>query len=158
MKDFVRLFDELDSTTSTNEKVAALEKYFRKASDQDALWAILLLTGRMARKVLTSRSLKDLFLVATKYPEWLLDECASHVGDTAETLSLLAQTLGKTRRLQDSTETTSLADWLENRIPDIGRLEDQSDQAAELLRWWSKLDQQEVFVLNKLINSSKYSV
>lgn len=154
MKDFVRLFDELDSTTSTNEKVAALEKYFRKASDQDALWAILLLTGRMARKVLTSRSLKDLFLVATKYPEWLLDECASHVGDTAETLSLLAQTLGKTRKLQDSTETTSLADWLENRIPDIGRLEDQSDQAAELLRWWSKLDQQEVFVLNKLMTGA----
>lgn len=157
MKDFVRLFDELDSTTSTNEKVSALERFFRQASDRDALWALLLLTGRMARKVLTSRGLKDLFLIATEYPEWLLDECASHVGDTAETLSLLAQTLGKTRSsaARDSEDVpVSLTEWMETRIPAIGQMDDQADQARELLAWWSHLDQQEVFVLNKLMTGA----
>ena len=35
MKDFAALFTDLDRTTKTNAKVAALAEYFRAAADDD---------------------------------------------------------------------------------------------------------------------------
>ena len=93
MKTFVDLFEELDSTTSTLEKVAALKKYLRLADAADSMWMILLLTGKISRRVITAKALRDLFLQVTNYPEWLFEECYSQVGDTAETLSLLLNSL-----------------------------------------------------------------
>lgn len=153
MKRFIQLFDELDSTTSTNEKIEALAKYFRSSDKADAMWAVLLLTGRISKKTLTSRALKDLFLIETKYPEWLLDECASNVGDTAETLSLLAQSLGRCRK-NEADSDVPLTDWMEKRIPSIGQITDQEEQAHTLFAWWSELTQQGVFVLNKLMTGA----
>ncbi len=46
MRDFARLYDELDSTTSTNAKVAAMARYFARAPRADAAWAVFFLTGR----------------------------------------------------------------------------------------------------------------
>ena len=40
MKRFTELFFELDRTTRTNEKVAALERYFRDTPPADAAWAL----------------------------------------------------------------------------------------------------------------------
>ena len=39
MKDFADLFAELDATTSTQAKVAALVRHFRHAGPADAAWA-----------------------------------------------------------------------------------------------------------------------
>ena len=36
MKRFAQLYSELDRTNRTNEKVAALESYFREAAPEDA--------------------------------------------------------------------------------------------------------------------------
>ena len=156
MKRFVKLFVDLDSTTSLNEKVDALKNYLTSSSPSDSMWSVLLLTGRISKKTITSRGIKDLFLIATKYPEWLLDASASNVGDSAETLSLLAQTLGlcRTSGVEAVSHDTSLTTWMEERLPALGRLKDQAEQAALLLSWWRDLDQQEVFILNKLMTGA----
>ena len=39
MKAFARLFNDLDTTTSTNAKVEALQRYFAAAPAHDAAWA-----------------------------------------------------------------------------------------------------------------------
>jgi DNA ligase-1 len=39
MKRFAALFAELDATTATNAKVAALTRYFREVPAEDAAWA-----------------------------------------------------------------------------------------------------------------------
>ena len=61
MKAFTHLFDELDSTTSTNEKIAALRKYFAKTNPSDSMWALLILTSRLSKRIITSKTLKDIF-------------------------------------------------------------------------------------------------
>ncbi len=43
MRLFKQLFDELDTTTRTGEKVRALERYFAAAEPRDAAWALVLL-------------------------------------------------------------------------------------------------------------------
>jgi DNA ligase-1 len=151
MKMFAKLFDELDSTTSTNEKITALARYFRLAPPSDALWAVLLLTGRINRKTLTANALKKLFLTATQYPEWLYDECYSQVGDTAETLSLLAQTLKLCRKSEDSLEERTLTEWLDSEIPILGKIETEELKAQAILRHWKALSSLEVFIFNKLL-------
>lgn len=151
MNEFALLFDDLDSTTSTNEKITALAKYFKKASSEDAMWAVLLLTGRTARKTLTSNVLKKLFLRATNYPEWLYDECYSQVGDTAEVISLLAQTLKLCRPVGEPEEKRSLTEWLETEIPLLAKIEDEDTKAQAILQRWRLLSPLEVFIFNKLI-------
>ena len=51
MRRFSQLYEALDSTTSTNAKVAALAAYFREAPPADAAWAIFFLTGRRLKRL-----------------------------------------------------------------------------------------------------------
>lgn len=153
MKAFTQLFDELDSTTSTNEKVEALKRYLQKANAEDSMWMILLLTGRISKRVITARALQDLFLQATGYPEWLFDDCRSHVGDTAETLSLLLSSLNLCAQ-EDSIDDKSLTQWMEVEIPSLAKMENETERSEKILNWWKALDPQEVFVLNKLMTGS----
>lgn len=154
MKSFSRLFEELDSTTSTNEKIEALKKYFRKSNAEDSMWTVLLLTGRTSKRVLTGRALRDLFLLATEYPEWLFEECHAHVGDTAETISLLAQSLGICLLPDESVDDRSLTEWLEKIIPALGAIDDQQAQATAMIGVWEKLTAREIFIVNKLMTGA----
>ena len=57
MRRFSALYEALDRTTSTNEKVAALAAYFREAPPADAAWATFFLTGRRLKRVVPSAGL-----------------------------------------------------------------------------------------------------
>ena len=47
MQRFAALYDALDSTTSTNQKVAAMEAYFGEAPPRDAAWAVFFLISAL---------------------------------------------------------------------------------------------------------------
>ena len=49
MNRFAALFTQLDRTTKTNAKVAALAAYFAEAPKPDRVWTIALLSGRRPR-------------------------------------------------------------------------------------------------------------
>ena len=52
MHRFAELFAALDQTTSTNEKVAAMSRYFASAPPADGAWAVFFLTGRRLKRLL----------------------------------------------------------------------------------------------------------
>ncbi len=89
MKRFTLLFQQIDATTSTNEKVRALQRYFQAEEPANAVWAIYLLLGKTRKRLITSRILRDVFLQISDIPEWLFEDCYSHVGDSAEVIALL---------------------------------------------------------------------
>jgi DNA ligase 1 len=91
MTSFTQLFTELDETTHTNEKVAALERYFADAPPADAAWALHFLTGRRLPRLVNSRQLREWTAAATDLPLWLVEECYEAVGDLAETMALLLE-------------------------------------------------------------------
>ena len=90
---FAALFDEIDSTTSTNAKVAAMARYFAEAPPADAAWAVFFLTGRRLKRLVPYAAIHDWTLADTRLPSWLLEESYSVVGDGAETAALVLDQL-----------------------------------------------------------------
>ena len=93
MREFAKLYDEIDSTTSTNAKVAAMARYFAAAPRADAAWAVFFLTGRRLKRLVPHASIGQWTLAATGFDEWILGECYSVVGDGAETAALMLDQL-----------------------------------------------------------------
>ncbi len=89
MKDFARLYDQIQSTRSTLEKVAAMQYYFANAPDEEAAVAIFLLSGRRIKRLITYTQLRDFVIQKSGLPGWLIHESHQHVGDFAETIQLL---------------------------------------------------------------------
>jgi DNA ligase 1 len=57
MRRFAHLFSELDETTRTGEKVAALVRYFGEAPPEDAAWAVHFLSGSRPRRLIPVRQI-----------------------------------------------------------------------------------------------------
>ncbi|HWD17679.1 MAG TPA: ATP-dependent DNA ligase [Verrucomicrobiae bacterium] len=146
MKRFTQLFSELDQTTRTNEKVAALERYFAEAPAADAAWALQFLTGRSLARVVSTKHLWQWAADASGLPPWLMAECFDTVGDLGETLALLLPEEGAGSPL-------TLAQLVEQRLLPLPTLTDHS-QREMLLRTWGELSRPERLVWNKLITGN----
>ncbi|HZJ14396.1 MAG TPA: ATP-dependent DNA ligase [Chthoniobacteraceae bacterium] len=146
MKRFTQLFTELDETNRTNEKIAALERYFREADPANAAWALFFLTGRRLSRVLSSTTLRHLAAEAADLPLWLVEECYDAVGDLAETIALLLPPA-------ESKLALPLHELVEQRLLPLRQLPEHA--ARELLRQtWRELDRRERFVWNKLLTGA----
>ncbi|WP_416399166.1 ATP-dependent DNA ligase [Allohahella sp. A8] len=113
MKAFTALFNALDTTTSTNEKIDALVKYFRSCDAADGAWAAFLLSGLRARRAVSGRLLRQVLVDPCGWPEWIVEECYSHVGDIAETVALLLKSspgIDQSAAIQPPDK--SLASWM----------------------------------------------
>jgi DNA ligase-1 len=143
MKRFTELFCELDRTTRTNEKVAALERYFAQAPPADAAWVLQFLCGRRLRRAVASKRLRRWIASETKLPEWLIEECYDAVGDLAETLALLQPNDGTGSDL-------TLSQLVEQRLLPLRSLSDNGKRSL-LIQTWRELAPNERIVWNKLI-------
>ena len=145
MNRFTRLFTELDETTRTNEKIAALESYFEGTPAADAAWALQFLSGRRTPRAVTSRQLREWTAAAAGLPLWLVEESYEAVGDLAETMALL---------LPDpetaATGRLPLHRLVAERLLALAPLNDDSKRDL-LFRTWRELDGPQRFVWNKLI-------
>jgi len=144
MREFAELFEELDTTTSINEKLAALVRYFGNARPEDAAWAAYLLSGRRLKRIVGPATLREWLIAATGMPEWLLDETYAEVGDLAETIALLIDSPPREAR-----EELSLTDWIERLLSLPGMTSEQ--QRKTVTEWWKSLAPDERFLLNKLL-------
>jgi DNA ligase-1 len=143
MREFARLYAELDETTSTKRKLEALQAYFARAAPENAAWAVYFLAGGKPRQAVPVKLLRQ---YATEYAgldEWLFDECYHAVGDLAETI---AHILPAPKQESD----VGLAQWIEQRIAPLrGAAPDAVREA--LFRFWDELETRERFLLVKLI-------
>jgi len=71
MKAFAALYAELDATTSSNAKLAALQAYFSEAAPEDAAWAVYFLSGGRPRQLVPTRLLREITIALSGLPEWL---------------------------------------------------------------------------------------
>jgi DNA ligase-1 len=146
MKAFADLYNALDETNKTSEKVAALTRYFAVAPAADAAWAVYFLTGRKPRQGVPSPKLRVWAAEAGGVPEWLFDECYHAVGDVAETIALILPP-------PEHSSDRPLTLWVEERLlPLRGTPEDEQKRA--LFQAWAELDRRQRFVWNKLITGA----
>ena len=143
MKLFARLFSDLDETTKTNAKVAAMVRYFTDADAADAAWAVYFLRGDRPKRLIPVRRLAAWAMEESGIPPWLFEDCYHAVGDLAETISLL---------LPDSPLGTQrpLHHWIENVVLPLAG-EPESRQKSAIVSAWRELSGVERFVWNKLI-------
>ncbi len=145
MKDFSHLFTEIDQTTSTNDKIDALARYFAIAAPEDATWCVALLTGKRPKRTIRSGELRDWCSQLIKIPVWLMEESYHVVGDLAETITLLLPEPEQTNEQRLSNIITNLM-ALQDKAEDVRR--------AFIVTMWQQLDKQELFIFNKLITGN----
>ncbi|GAB3460566.1 ATP-dependent DNA ligase [Massilia terrae] len=143
MREFARLYAELDETTATNRKLEALQNYFASAAPENAAWAVYFLAGGKPRQAVPSRLLWQYAIEYSGLDEWLFDECYQAVGDMAETI---AHILPPPQLRSD----VGLAEWMEQRIGPL-RGADPGAIREALFGYWNELDWRERFLLVKLI-------
>jgi DNA ligase-1 len=143
MREFARLYAELDETTATNRKLEALQNYFAHAAPENAAWAVYFLAGGKPRQAVPSKLLRQYAIEYAGLDEWLFDESYSAVGDMAETI---AHILPAPKRRSD----VGLAEWMEQRIGPL-RGADPGTIREALSGFWDELDWRERFLLVKLI-------
>ena len=143
MKAFAALYRELDATTSSLAKQAALQRYFLGAQPDDAAWAVYFLAGGKPRQIVPTKLLRALAQEAAGLPEWLFDESYDAVGDLAETISLLLPAPTQSHEL-------GLAVWIEQRLLPLRKL--APELLTETLRaHWDQLATDERLVYFKLM-------
>lgn len=142
MKYFAELITRLDQSNKTGDKVEALVDFFEKAENEEKVWAVAIFSHRRPKRQVSTKQLRNWCQELAGIPDWLFDECYHAVGDLAETIALL---LPKTTQENDK----NLGQWIEflqalEMLPE--EVKKENIQNA-----WSKLDQTERFVFNKII-------
>lgn len=146
MKLFTELYNELDQTNKTNEKVEALKNYFAVAEKSDAAWALYFLSGRKPRQIVPSKKLREWALQLSGIPEWLFDESRDTVGDGAETIALLLPNNAEI-------DETPLRELVEEKLLPL-RGADEETQKKEVLAAWARMNYSQRLIYNKLISGS----
>jgi DNA ligase 1 len=143
MREFARLYAELDETTATNRKLEALQNYFASAAPENAAWAVYFLAGGKPRQAVPSKLMRQYAIEYAGLDDWLFDESYAAVGDMAETI---AHILPPPKRHSD----VGLAVWMEERIGPL-RGADPGTIRAALFSYWDELTWRERFLFVKLI-------
>jgi DNA ligase-1 len=143
MRRFADLYDALDASTGTGDKVAALVRYFGEAPPEDAAWAVYFLAGGKPRQVLPTALLREAACRRAGIDDWLFEECYQAVGDLAETI---AHILPAGQHISNA----GLAEWVEQRVLALRGLA-PAEQTARIVAAWDELDAGGRFLLLKLI-------
>ncbi|CAG8866869.1 DNA ligase [Pseudomonas fluorescens] len=146
MKAFAELYANLDATTSSNAKLAALQGYFSQAPAADAAWAVYFLAGGRPRQLVPTRMLRELATAMADLPDWLFEESYQSVGDLAETISLLLPEVAHT-------SDEGLAHWVEHQLLSLRGQPPEVIQ-QRLPELWSQLDRASLMLCLKLITGS----
>jgi DNA ligase-1 len=146
MREFARLYAELDETTATNRKLDALQAYFSRAAPENAAWAVYFLAGGKPRQAVPSKLLRQYAIEYAQLDDWLFEESYQAVGDLAETI---AHILPPAERQSD----VGLAEWMQERIGPL-RGADPAAIREALFGFWNELDARERFLLTKLIGGA----
>ncbi len=151
MRRFAALYQRLDRLTATNDKRRALVDYIRGCPPADLAWALLLLAGGKVggarKKLATTSELREWVAEISGNPLWLVEESYHHVGDLAETLTLLLPPPTTVAPERGLCEWITQGLWsVANATPEVRR--------AFITDAWDGLHETERLVFNKLLTGS----
>lgn len=146
MKAFAELYRQLDASTASLAKQAALQRYLRAAPARDSAWAVYFLAGGKPRQLVPVKLLREQARRAADLPEWLFDESYHAVGDLAETIALLLPDPGEVLDLP-------LADWMQQHLLPL-RGKSPEELPGLLQAQWRMLAADQRLVYFKLITGA----
>ena len=148
MERFTQLIDALDSSSGSKRKVELLRSYLAEVAPEDGSWSLTLLLGERRKRLITGRRLREILQASTSLPDWLFEDCHSHVGDSAETVALLWPQLREQLSAPPSLDDTDLSPllqhipespplhwWMESLLPTIASCGQELQQQAMTALW-----------------------
>ena len=147
------MYEELDRTTSTNAKVAAMAAYFRVHAPGDAAWALFFLTQRKVKRLLPTARAVGADDGDDRLPGWLLEHCYAAVGDGAELVALLVDRPSSQPSLRASRRRrlVPLERWMQERACCPSRTWTSPPRREAMRAYWTRAATRQIFVLNKII-------
>lgn len=145
MKRFTELIAQLETSNKTNDKIAALIRYFNEAPDADKPYVIAMFTGKKPRRTISTALLREWAVNLSGIPAWLFAESYHSVGDLSETIALVLPPPSKLKELP-------LHQWIQG-LANLNRASDEIKKEF-ILDAWDSLDTRERFVFNKLISGN----
>lgn len=145
MRQFAKLIEELDSTTKTNQKVAALAAYLSQASELDRLWTIAILSHRRPPRPVNTTLLRQYAAELAQIPLWLFEDSYHIVGDLAESIALIVpndEHISKKNLWEILNELIAL-----KTMP-------EPEKKVYVQEMWMQLDYYSRFVFTKLLTGS----
>ncbi len=149
MHAFAALYDALDASTATQDKVAALVRYFDTAPADDAAWAVYFLAGGKPRQLVPTAVLRAAACRVAGVDDWLFDACYQAVGDLAETIAHILPPPPSGAAAAEL-PPAGLATWVVDRLLPLRGLAPE-EQTQRLAGFWQGLDAAGRFLLIKLI-------
>lgn len=143
---FAALFDAIDRTTKTNEKLSAIVSYFRESNHADAAWAAYFLCGYKLRQLVPTKLLRVWAAEEANIPSWLFEESYHAVGDLAETLTLIVPP-------GEWVDDFSLSYWVEQRLMPLRAMK-ETEQRHAVISIWRQSPMQVRLVILKLITGA----
>lgn len=158
MREFARLFEAIEATTSTSEKVDAMASFFGSHRGVSGAWALYFLSGQRLTRTLGAGVLSRWVAEDRGIPKWLFRECYAAAGDLAETITLLMQPERDSAGEGGATSTREaadvpLAEWVEGRLAML-RSMSEHEQRERTLGWLGALARTERFLLIKMLTGS----
>lgn len=142
MKEFAELIEELDSTTKTNRKVAALAEFFNESSEADKIWTIAILSHRRPPRPINTTLLREYAAELAEIPLWLFEDSYHIVGDLAEAIALVVPN-------DEMKSEKTLSEILEELI--LLKAKSEIEKKEYVQQMWMQLDYYSRFVFTKLL-------
>jgi len=140
---FSQLFNDLDESTKTNDRLDHLVKYLIESAPEDSIWVCWFLAGNRIKGAIKTSELRTFASERSGLPLWLLEECYDRVGDLAETISLLVSTEGEG-------EIISLSELIGKFIePMIGM--NTEERRQNIFTVWDFLGEKDFLPFHKLL-------
>ena len=151
MRRFAQLYQQLDATSATGEKLAALRAYFADASvaDADKAWALWLLLGNRLKRLIAPTLLRQWVGEATGLSPALVEASYAQVGDLAETIALLLDAAAPRR---EGAQALSVVEAI-TALQVLGREAPEAQRAAVLAQW-AALPREACYLYTKLLTGS----
>ena len=147
---FSKLFEDLDSNNSSNKKVNFLTKYLKLNNNLNNILTIYLLIGKKNKRFISGKSLREYYANIYKIPKWLIDECYSKVGDSAEVIALLLQDKILEKNIKDD---ISLNELINEILPKLKKL-DENKKKLYIKSLWEKISKDNQLIFNKILSGT----
>ena len=149
MHAFAALYDALDTSTRTGDKLTALKRYFESADAESAAWTTYFLIGNKLKRTVKAGVLREAAVAASGLEPWLFEASYEVVGDLAETISLLVPD----QQVNEPAEQISLSRWVTERLAPLGS-QSPDRQLVLLPQYWAAVPRGQRFLLTKLLTGA----
>ena len=147
LRRFAALVRGLSETSGSSGKVRLIAEHLRACTDEEAAWTLWFLQGRRPRRTVSGGVLRGWAAARSGISEDLAGVCHDHVGDLAETLTLLVA--GE----RDPDEDPPLAEVVQGTITSLAGAPPEA-QRGVVEAMWDRLDEESLYAFHKLLTGA----